>query len=1192
MTVAKNELGTKENKNNFAVDENDEEHPYTRYGHLYEDMYGDWNNYFTGYVLKYANVQMSYDKDASKWQNKTIHDQKEEGEEGNVVFFRNDEGELRTGIVTSIDDLKKEIRVIEGDVEGEVKEERVNKDKVIAYLNDQIEIIEEDTPLAGEELEKKEENKITQTAKDEAETVEVTATYTEEANIPEGAQLTVTKLEDAENGNPRFDIGFYVGQEEVEPNAEVEISIKYLDEKLDGSEIVDYIHYKKDGSTETISSDVKALEDGSVETTFKTDSFSVFEAEIIVGVKKVEIEGADGEVEIGTEVTLTADAKGYKEDEKLYYQWQFNPVGYINGEENSFDENEPEVISESEISEKNKTNEKDWYDIKAETSKKYTFQLTYENQNYLWRVKVDNKKIKEDDREYVEKTNVGPVGEMQLIKPKKELVMNWFTSDEKEETDSKSEENDNNTLVVSEDIDLNTFAVNKTPYATYSGNSNSESLTDIPHDKTIEHQKNDDYRLYLDFGPTAGSKPMDLIVIIDVSGSMDEEDRLDNVIKTLVGETTTKWSSGYRTQQACEVARKNTEGSSGSCFENYNHWYFTITETTNGSEGLIKQFLTLNEENRISFGTFSSSSGEYNLRNSGWYQGENQIDDANSFVSPLEADGGTNYINGLKLADQMLESANSNHTKHVLFLTDGMPTEAYKLLDNDLSWLNGTINVSDLTKVGAGYSDKNIPSVMDHTIRAIKHFHQKYSDVDVTTIGYDLPKNNDEDYEPLLAKGAGGTVKYKYNKKENWNIDNNNKYNNLTGSINSVEGLAWGRGQYFKYTSNMNFEELIKQFELAMRGPRCTALILSDTLSDYVDFNTSDVDIMVKAIPGEGQTSNKEDVIFHYKGAPTGQISSNQQDVVEKIINGDKTGKNKEKDYHFVTEINPKVSINGKKIELTFDNDWELDPTYRYELSFNIQVTKDAYIEYDKNDYLHVGDENSDYRENTTSSNQPGFYSNMLGKVQENNAAFLSFEYNNELYTTENGGLHKYQKPVVQVQLKEVEMVKTDDNDSSLAKAEFDLYVDDERTLQIPGSTAKGSKYNAEKAYVSAQNGEISFGELKSGTYYLVETKAPDGFNLLANTYKLEVTTQGVTYYQVKVENGGEVMVGESKKAVPKDGKYILRIANEPGQSLPNTGGAGTKLFTFSGGAIIAASSLMYGYKKRSKRNKTGKGGK
>lgn len=94
------------------------------------------------------------------------------------------------------------------------------------------------------------------------------------------------KLEDSENGNPRFDIGFFVNEVEIEPKAEVSISIKYLNEKLDGTEIVDYIHYKKDGSTEKISSDVKALEDGSVETKFTTDSFSVYEADITVGVKR------------------------------------------------------------------------------------------------------------------------------------------------------------------------------------------------------------------------------------------------------------------------------------------------------------------------------------------------------------------------------------------------------------------------------------------------------------------------------------------------------------------------------------------------------------------------------------------------------------------------------------------------------------------------------------------------------------------------------------------------------------------------------------------------------------------------------------------------------------------------------------------------------------------------------------------
>lgn len=38
------------------------------------------------------------------------------------------------------------------------------------------------------------------------------------------------KLEDSENGNPRFDIGFFVNEVEIEPKAEVSISIKYLNE--------------------------------------------------------------------------------------------------------------------------------------------------------------------------------------------------------------------------------------------------------------------------------------------------------------------------------------------------------------------------------------------------------------------------------------------------------------------------------------------------------------------------------------------------------------------------------------------------------------------------------------------------------------------------------------------------------------------------------------------------------------------------------------------------------------------------------------------------------------------------------------------------------------------------------------------------------------------------------------------------
>ena len=160
LTVAKNELNYKENEANFEIDEEGKEHYYTRYGHFYEDKYGDWNNYFTGFVLNYANVQMNFDKDISKWQVKTVNDQNQEvGKEGNVVFFRDDEGELRSGILVEFNDLKNDVKVIQGNVDNRVQEVNVNKEKVIVYLDDEVKIEEEDTPLAGGEEDKEDNNK-------------------------------------------------------------------------------------------------------------------------------------------------------------------------------------------------------------------------------------------------------------------------------------------------------------------------------------------------------------------------------------------------------------------------------------------------------------------------------------------------------------------------------------------------------------------------------------------------------------------------------------------------------------------------------------------------------------------------------------------------------------------------------------------------------------------------------------------------------------------------------------------------------------------------------------------------------------------------------------------------------------------------------------------------------------------------
>ena len=104
---------------------------------------------------------------------------------------------------------------------------------------------------------------------------------------------------------------------------------------------------------------------------------------------------------------------------------------------------------------------------------------------------------------------------------------------------------------------------------------------------------------------------------------------------------------------------------------------------------------------------------------------------------------------------------------------------------------------------------------------------------------------------------------------------------------------------------------------------------------------------------------------------------------------------------------------------------------------------------------------------------------------------------------------------------------------------------------------------NIEEADEKTTNAEgiVEFKGLKNGTYYLVETEAPEGFNKL--TDPIEVT--------IDYENQTEIEFQEAK------------VANSTGVELPGTGGAGTTLFAVLGGGIIlvAAFCLIKGKSKK-----------
>ena len=95
--------------------------------------------------------------------------------------------------------------------------------------------------------------------------------------------------------------------------------------------------------------------------------------------------------------------------------------------------------------------------------------------------------------------------------------------------------------------------------------------------------------------------------------------------------------------------------------------------------------------------------------------------------------------------------------------------------------------------------------------------------------------------------------------------------------------------------------------------------------------------------------------------------------------------------------------------------------------------------------------------------------------------------------------------------------------------------------------------------------------------YYLYETLAPKGYNLLDKPVQFKITAEYTTDGSALLENYPTVKVGTSEAST----NLSTNVINKEGSTLPSTGGTGTTLFYIIGGILAVAAGVVLITKKR-----------
>lgn len=217
----------------------------------------------------------------------------------------------------------------------------------------------------------------------------------------------------------------------------------------------------------------------------------------------------------------------------------------------------------------------------------------------------------------------------------------------------------------------------------------------------------------------------------------------------------------------------------------------------------------------------------------------------------------------------------------------------------------------------------------------------------------------------------------------------------------------------------------------------------------------------------------------------------------------------------------------------------------------------------------------------------------VIGGAGNKNEVYL--EYANDPNATGKGTTGNTKTDEVLVFTYELDVTKVDGKDgtTTLANAEFVLLSSDKtKAAKVSNgklvewvTVPKGTKLT------SGGDGKFVIAGLDAGGYYLRETKAPAGYNLLGNDIGITITATldksennpSLTALKISVREDKTGAVATESDGAVTTGIVSTVVENVAGARLPLTGGIGTTVFYIAGSVLVLTAAVLSVTRKRRK---------